>query len=69
MKIIVAIIGALFVCSTVTAGELATILRVKDPNGDMVTVMLDACYDPVTKRWEPCYVTQSNCFNIASKRK
>lgn len=33
-----------------------TSLEVSLPNGQRVVVELDACYDPVTKRWEPCYV-------------
>lgn len=58
--IILTIIGAMFLFNTAKAEELITSLRVKDPNGDFVTVMLDACYDPVTKRWEPCYVVDPN---------
>ncbi len=61
-------IGTLFLCSKVSAKEILTALEVKDPSGNTVTVMLDACWDPVYKRWEPCYVVQPTCLNIVNKK-
>jgi hypothetical protein len=46
----------------------ATSMEVNLPNGQTVVVELDACYDPVTKRWGPCYVqSQENCKSENTK--
>ena len=67
-RIIAFVIGAMLLIPIVTEAEnLITAMRVKDPNGNNVTVTLDACYDPVTKRWEPCYVMEPVCINNVKK--
>lgn len=37
--------GKEFVCSEAVAGDTIVCVAVEN----------DACYDPVTKRWEPCF--------------
>jgi hypothetical protein len=61
MKKLIVILFGLFIAKVAMSGELQTEIKVKDVDGRMVTVYLDACYDPVTKHWGPCYVVSSDC--------
>lgn len=61
--IVITLIATLFLMGSANCEELITALTVKDPSGKTVEVMLDACYDPVTKRWGPCYVVSPTCLN------
>lgn len=63
-----AVLMVMFLVKSASAQPVPTALVVKDPSGNEVTVMLDACYDPVTKRWEPCYVTQPQCLKLVNKK-
>lgn len=58
----------MFFAVAVNCQELQTTMRIKDPTGEIVTVALDACYDPVTKHWGPCYVEfKENCKSKNNK--
>jgi hypothetical protein len=59
-----------YMCFIIPANcqELQTTMRVKDSTGEIVTVTLDACYDPVTKSWGPCYILKSSCSVNLNKK-
>lgn len=59
MIVILLVLGFSFLYTANADTVQSTDLIARLPNGQTVVVQLDACYDPVTKRWGPCYVQTS----------